>query len=64
MYTKEDSRLACFGAGIVVGMGILTIILAATKFSPVEMDWQDAFEIEQSKQYLESWEIGQMLGGN
>ena len=27
-------------------------------------NWQDAFEIEQSKQYLESWEIGQMLGGN
>ena len=31
-------------------------------------NWQGAFEIEleieQSKQYLESWEIGQMLGGN
>jgi hypothetical protein len=38
MYTKEDSDLATFGAGIVMGMGILAIILIATKLTPVEMD--------------------------
>ena len=37
MYTKDDSELATFGVGIVVGMGLLAIILAATKLSPMEM---------------------------
>jgi len=38
MYNKVDSELATFGAGIGVGMGILAIILMATKLTPVEME--------------------------
>jgi len=38
MYNKVDSELTTFGAGIVVGMIILPIILAATKLTPVEME--------------------------
>lgn len=37
MYQKADSELATFGVGIVVGMGLLSIILMATKSNPVEM---------------------------
>jgi len=38
MYDRDNSELTAFGAGIFAGMGILAIILMATKFSPVEMD--------------------------
>ena len=37
MYTKADSELAAFGVGIVVGIGLLAIILLATKSNPLEM---------------------------
>ena len=40
MYTKDNSEIATFGVGIVMGMGmgLLAIILAATKLSPYEME--------------------------
>ena len=37
MYTKDNSELATFGVGIVVGIGLLSIILMATKSNPTEM---------------------------
>ena len=38
MYTKDNSDLATFGAGILVGMVLLAIILIATKLAPSEME--------------------------
>jgi Pyruvate/2-oxoacid:ferredoxin oxidoreductase gamma subunit len=38
MYTKDNSEIASFGAGILAGMVLLAIILAATKLSPNEME--------------------------
>ena len=38
MYTKDNSELATFGAGVIVGIGLLAVILAATKLSPNEME--------------------------
>jgi len=38
MYTKDNSDLATFGVGIVVGMGLLAIILIAAKLAPSEME--------------------------
>jgi hypothetical protein len=37
MYTKDNSELASLGAGIFVGMGLLAVILMATKLTPLEM---------------------------
>lgn len=37
MYTKDNSELATFGTGILVGMVLLAIILMATKLTPLEM---------------------------
>ena len=37
MYTKDNSELAAFGAGIIAGVGLLAIILMATKLTPLEM---------------------------
>jgi hypothetical protein len=37
MYTKDNSEIAAFGAGILAGMVLLAIILIATKLAPSEM---------------------------
>ena len=37
MYKKADSGFDAFGAGIIVGMGLLVIILIATKLTPSAM---------------------------
>ena len=37
MYTKDNSEIATFGAGVIVGIGLLAVILAVTKSNPVEM---------------------------
>jgi hypothetical protein len=38
MYTKDNSELTAFGAGIFVGMIILAIILMATKSTSVDIE--------------------------
>jgi len=38
MYNNDNSELTILGVGIVVGMGILTIILVATKSFPIDME--------------------------
>ena len=36
MYQNTDSEIASFGAGIIAGMALLAIILAAAKLTPLE----------------------------
>lgn len=37
MYQNPDSEIASFGAGIIAGVVLFAIILAATKVTPLEM---------------------------
>ena len=56
MYTKDNSELATFGVGIVVGMGLLAVILMATKLTPLEMTIKAQKEADLLEaQYIMLW---------